>query len=119
MSRTNSFPLMSSVWPTVLLCLAYVYIVKVAGPRYGCNIIKSYSYIFASYKHICLQDVCLLSMFTLKSRVGMIIYFQVYQKLIIKWILHPIYILSWLDKFQVNLYLLLLSAMKLGNLKRF
>jgi len=32
--RADSFPLMSSVWPTVFLCLAYVYIVKVAGPRF-------------------------------------------------------------------------------------
>lgn len=32
--RADSFPLMSSVWPTVLLCLGYVYLVKVAGPRF-------------------------------------------------------------------------------------
>jgi len=32
--RADSLPLMSSVWPTVFLCLAYIYIVKVAGPRF-------------------------------------------------------------------------------------
>jgi len=35
--RTDTYPLMSSVWPTVLMCLAYVYIVKFAGPRFMKN----------------------------------------------------------------------------------
>jgi len=32
--RTDNYPLMSSVWPTVVICLLYVYVVKVAGPKY-------------------------------------------------------------------------------------
>jgi len=32
--RTDPWPLMSSVWPTTFICLAYVYIVKVAGPKF-------------------------------------------------------------------------------------
>ena len=32
--RADSLPLMWSVWPTVFLCLSYVWIVKYAGPRY-------------------------------------------------------------------------------------
>ena len=31
--RVDSWPLMSSIWPTVIICALYVYIVKVAGPR--------------------------------------------------------------------------------------
>ena len=32
--RADSLPLMSSIWPTVLICVVYVYIIKVAGPRF-------------------------------------------------------------------------------------
>ena len=32
--RADSLPLMSSIWPTVIICLSYVYIIKVAGPRF-------------------------------------------------------------------------------------
>lgn len=32
--RADSLPLMSSIWPTVIICVAYVYIIKVAGPRF-------------------------------------------------------------------------------------
>ena len=31
--RADAWPLMSSVWPTVAICVAYVYFVKVLGPR--------------------------------------------------------------------------------------
>ena len=31
--RADSYPLMSSVWPTVTMCLGYIYLMKVAGPR--------------------------------------------------------------------------------------
>jgi hypothetical protein len=31
--RSDSYPLMGSVWPTVAICFAYVYFVKVLGPR--------------------------------------------------------------------------------------
>ena len=31
--RVDSWPLMSSIWPTVTVCALYVYVVKVAGPR--------------------------------------------------------------------------------------
>ena len=31
--RVDSWPLMSSIWPTVIICALYVYVVKVAGPR--------------------------------------------------------------------------------------
>ena len=33
-SRADSLPLMSSIWPTALACLAYVYFCKVLGPRH-------------------------------------------------------------------------------------
>ena len=32
--RVDSWPLMSSIWPTTIICILYVYIVKVAGPRF-------------------------------------------------------------------------------------
>lgn len=32
--RADSYPLMGSVWPTVAICFAYVYFVKVLGPRW-------------------------------------------------------------------------------------
>jgi len=32
--RTNDWPLMSSPFPTLLICLGYVYLVKVAGPKF-------------------------------------------------------------------------------------
>ena len=32
--RVDSWPLMSSIWPTTLICVAYVYVVKVLGPRF-------------------------------------------------------------------------------------
>jgi len=32
--RVDSWPLMSSIWPTITICALYVYVVKVAGPRY-------------------------------------------------------------------------------------
>ena len=32
--RADSLPLMSSIWPTLMICTAYVYIIKVAGPRF-------------------------------------------------------------------------------------
>ena len=32
--RVDSWPLMSSIWPTTLICCVYVYTVKVWGPRY-------------------------------------------------------------------------------------
>merc|ERR1711928_103393 len=35
--RSDSWPLMSSIWPTTLICIAYVYIVKVAGPNFMKN----------------------------------------------------------------------------------
>jgi len=35
--RVDSWPLMSSIWPTVIICALYVYVVKVAGPRYMQN----------------------------------------------------------------------------------
>lgn len=31
--RADAWPLMSSVWPTVAICVGYVYFVKVLGPR--------------------------------------------------------------------------------------
>ena len=31
--RADSFLLMSSIWPTIIICLGYVYFIKVAGPR--------------------------------------------------------------------------------------
>ena len=31
--RVDSWPLMSSIWPTITICALYVYVVKVAGPR--------------------------------------------------------------------------------------
>ena len=31
--RADSLPLMSSIWPTILICVSYVYIVKILGPR--------------------------------------------------------------------------------------
>lgn len=31
--RADSLPLMSSVWPTIVLCCSYVYLITVAGPR--------------------------------------------------------------------------------------
>ena len=31
--RADSLPLMSSIWPTITICLGYVYFIKVAGPR--------------------------------------------------------------------------------------
>lgn len=31
--RADSYPLMSSIWPTLAICLGYVYFVKVLGPR--------------------------------------------------------------------------------------
>ena len=31
--RVDSWPLMSSIWPTTAICVVYVYIVKVLGPR--------------------------------------------------------------------------------------
>jgi len=35
--RSDSWPLMSSIWPTTFICIAYVYIVKVAGPNFMKN----------------------------------------------------------------------------------
>ena len=35
--RIDGWPLMDSPWPTVALCLTYVYLVKVAGPRFMRN----------------------------------------------------------------------------------
>ena len=32
--RVDSWPLMSSIWPTTAICCVYVYTVKVLGPRY-------------------------------------------------------------------------------------
>jgi elongation of very long chain fatty acids protein 7 len=32
--RMDSLPLMGSPWPTVAICLAYIYIVKVWGPDF-------------------------------------------------------------------------------------
>ena len=32
--RVDNWLLMSSVWPTTFICIAYVYIVKVAGPKF-------------------------------------------------------------------------------------
>lgn len=32
--RADSYPLMSSIWPTLAICLGYVYFVKVLGPRF-------------------------------------------------------------------------------------
>ena len=32
--RVDSWPLMSSIWPTTAICCVYVYTVKVVGPRY-------------------------------------------------------------------------------------
>jgi len=32
--RSDHFPLMSSVWPTIFVCVFYVYFVKVLGPRF-------------------------------------------------------------------------------------
>jgi hypothetical protein len=32
--RMEGLPLMGSPWPTVAICLAYVYVVKVWGPNY-------------------------------------------------------------------------------------
>ena len=32
--RVDSWPLMSSIWPTTIICVLYVYVVKVAGPRF-------------------------------------------------------------------------------------
>jgi len=32
--RVDSWPLMSSIWPTTIICILYVYLVKVAGPKF-------------------------------------------------------------------------------------
>jgi len=32
--RADDLPLMSSIWPTVFICLSYVYIIKIAGPAF-------------------------------------------------------------------------------------
>ena len=32
--RADSYPFMSSIWPTAFACIAYVYFCKVLGPRY-------------------------------------------------------------------------------------
>jgi len=32
--RVDSWPLMSSIWPTTIICVIYVYLVKVAGPKF-------------------------------------------------------------------------------------
>ena len=32
--RVDNWLLMSSVWPTTFICIAYVYLVKVAGPKF-------------------------------------------------------------------------------------
>ena len=33
-TRADDLPLMSSIWPTVFICLSYVYIIKIAGPAF-------------------------------------------------------------------------------------
>lgn len=35
--RSDPWPLMSSIWPTTFICIAYVYVVKVAGPNFMKN----------------------------------------------------------------------------------
>ena len=32
--RSDGLPLMSSIWPTVIICVSYVYIIKVSGPMF-------------------------------------------------------------------------------------
>eukprot|EP00092_Neocalanus_flemingeri_P041360 GFUD01045035.1.p1 GENE.GFUD01045035.1~~GFUD01045035.1.p1 ORF type:complete len:358 (+),score=65.53 GFUD01045035.1:94-1167(+) len=32
--RVDNWPLMSSIWPTTFICVAYVYVVKVLGPKF-------------------------------------------------------------------------------------
>ena len=32
--RVDDWPLMSSIWPTTIICTVYVYIVKVVGPKF-------------------------------------------------------------------------------------
>lgn len=32
--RVDTWPLMASIWPTTLICIIYVYVVKVAGPKF-------------------------------------------------------------------------------------
>jgi len=38
--RSDSWPLMSSIWPTTFICIAYVYIVKVKKKSFSVNILK-------------------------------------------------------------------------------
>ena len=35
--RLDGLPLMSSIWPSIYICLCYLYLVKVAGPLYMRN----------------------------------------------------------------------------------
>lgn len=32
LSRSDDYPMMSSIWPTVTVCLLYVFICKIGGP---------------------------------------------------------------------------------------
>ena len=36
-TRLDGFPLMSSIWPSIYICLGYIYLAKIAGPIYMRN----------------------------------------------------------------------------------
>ena len=35
--RLDGLPLMSSIWPSIYICLGYLYLVKIIGPRFMMN----------------------------------------------------------------------------------
>jgi amino acid transporter len=55
--RLDDFPLMASIWPTVFICLTYIFLVKVVIPTYMCNREPLDCYVFMTIYNI-VQVVC-------------------------------------------------------------